>query len=85
MGWVLLSRLSGFLAGFNTVGFTPSSNLLLLQLLAWFSAFGNGGVPVSSTGGIVNTLTSVVCNDIAVATPGRRWPSLRGTQIGERR
>ncbi len=63
------SSLSGFLAGFNTVGFTPSKNPSLLQLLAGFSAFGNGGVPVSSTGGIVNTLTSVVSNDIAVALP----------------
>jgi hypothetical protein len=64
-----LSSLSEFLAGFHTVGFTPSNSPSLLQLLAGFSALGNGGVPVSSTGGVVNTLTSVIANDLAVAKP----------------
>ena len=64
-----LSSLSGFLAGFNTFGFTPSNSPSLLQLLAGFTAFGNGGVPISTTGGIANTLTSVVAQDIAVVKP----------------
>jgi hypothetical protein len=63
------SSLSGFLAGFNTFGFTPSNSPSLLQLLAGFTAFGNGGVPISTTGGIANTLTSVVAQDIAVVKP----------------
>lgn len=63
------SPLAGFLAGFHTVGFTPSDNPSLLQLLAGFTAFGNGGVPISSTGGIINTLVSVISDDIAVTLP----------------
>jgi PE-PPE domain len=63
------SSLSGFLAGFHTIGFTPSNSPSLLQLVAGFTAFGNGGVPVSSTGDVVNTLTSVISNDLAVAKP----------------
>jgi hypothetical protein len=63
------SSLSGFLAGFHTFGFTPSNSPSLLQLLAGFTAFGNGGVPISTTGGIANTLTNVVAQDIAVVKP----------------
>jgi len=63
------SSFSGFLAGFHTIGFTPSDSPSLLQLLAGFTAFGNEGVPVSSTGGIIKTLTRVVSNDIAVVRP----------------
>jgi hypothetical protein len=64
-----LSSLSLLLSGLHTAGGTPSDHPSLLQLLAAFSTLGNGGVPVSSTGGIVNTLTSVVSKDIAVALP----------------
>jgi hypothetical protein len=63
------SSLSGFLAGFHTVGFTPSDTPSLLQLLAGFTAFGNGGVPVSSNDGFVKTLTNLVAQDISVARP----------------
>jgi hypothetical protein len=63
------SSLSGFLAGFHTFGLTPSNSPSLLQLAAGFTGFWNGGVPVSSSGGIVKTLTSVVSQDIAVAKP----------------
>jgi hypothetical protein len=63
------SSLSGFLAGFHTFGFTPSNSPSLLQLVAGFTALGNGGVPISTTGGIANTLTSVVAQDIAVVKP----------------
>ncbi len=64
-----LSSLSLFFSGLHTAGLTPSDNPSLLQLLAAFATLGNAGVPVSSTGGIVSTLTSVVSNDIAVALP----------------
>jgi PE-PPE domain len=63
------SSLSGLLAGLHTFGLTPSNNPSLLQLLAGFSTLGNEDVPVSASGGIINTLTSVVSNDIAVALP----------------
>jgi hypothetical protein len=63
------SSLSGFLAGLHTTGLTPSNNPTLLQLFAGFATLGNAGVPVSSNGGIINTLTSVVSNDIAVVRP----------------
>ena len=64
-----LSSLSGLFAGLHTLGLTPSNNPSLLQVLAGFSTLGNGGVPVSSTGGIIPTLTNVISNDIAVARP----------------
>jgi PE-PPE domain len=64
-----LSPLSGFLAGLNTFGLTPSNTPSLLQLVAAFSTNANGDVPVTSSGGIVNTLTSVVSDDLAVALP----------------
>jgi hypothetical protein len=63
------SSLSGFLAGFNTVGFTQTDSPSVLQVLAGFTAFGNGGVPVSNSGGVVNTLTGVISQDIAVVKP----------------
>jgi hypothetical protein len=63
------SSLSGLFGGLHTAGATPSDNPSLLQLLAGFAALGNAGVPVSASGGIVNTLTSVVSNDIAVGKP----------------
>lgn len=63
------SSLSLFLAGLHTVGLTPSDNPSLLQLLAGFATLGNASVPVSSSGGILNTLTSVVSNDLAVVKP----------------
>jgi hypothetical protein len=63
------SGLSLFLAGLHTVGDTPSNNPTLLQLLAAFATIGNAGVPVTSSGGIVNTLTSVVSGDLAVGQP----------------
>jgi hypothetical protein len=62
------SWLSGLLAGLHTIGDTPSNSPSLLQLLAGFATLANAGVPVSSSG-IVNTLTSVVSNAIAVALP----------------
>jgi len=64
-----LSPLSGFLAGMNTAGFTPSTTPTLLQLLAGFATLGNAGVPVSASGGILNTLSSVVSGDLAVGKP----------------
>jgi hypothetical protein len=64
-----VSWLSGLLTGLHTLGATPSSNPSLLQLLAGFATIANAGVPVSSSGGIVSTLTSVVSNAIAVALP----------------
>jgi hypothetical protein len=63
------SSLSLLLAGLHTIGLTPSDNPSLLQLLAGFATLGNAGLPVSSSGGIVNTLTSVISNAIAVALP----------------
>jgi hypothetical protein len=62
------SSLSGLLAGLHTFGLTPSNNPSLLQLLAGFSTLGNEDVPVTSSG-VVNTLTGVVSNDLAVALP----------------
>jgi hypothetical protein len=61
-----LSRLS---AAFHTLGLTPSNNPSLLQVVAAFSTLGNAGVPVTSSGGIINTLTSVVAHDLSVARP----------------
>lgn len=63
------SSLSGFLAGLHTIGDTPSNNPSLLQLVAAFSTIGNEGVPVTSAGGILDTLTNVVSGDLAVAKP----------------
>jgi hypothetical protein len=63
------SSLSGFLAGLNTFGVTPSNNPTLLQLLAAFATISNEGVPVTSSGGIVDTLTNVVSGDLAVGQP----------------
>ncbi len=63
------SSLSGLLAGLHTIGDTPSNNPSLLQLVAAFSTLGNEGVPVTSTGGILNTLTNVVSGDLAVGKP----------------
>jgi PE-PPE domain len=64
-----LSPLSLFLAGLNTIGDTPSTTPTLLQLLGAFATIGNAGVPVTSSGGILNTLTSVISNDLAVTQP----------------
>ena len=64
-----LSSLSGLFAAFNTLGLSPSSTPSLLQLLAAFSTQGNAGVPVSATGGILNTLTKVISADLAVGKP----------------
>jgi PE-PPE domain len=63
------SSLSGILAAAHTFGLTTSSSPSLLDLLAALSTFGNGDVPVSSTGGIINTITSAISDDIAVALP----------------
>ena len=63
------SSLSGFLAGLHTIALTPSNNPTLLQLLAGFSALDNEGAPLSAAGGIVNTLTKVISDDLAVARP----------------
>jgi len=63
------SSLSLFLSGMYTVGWTASPTPSLLQLLAGFATLDNAGVPVTPTGGIVKTLTSVVANDIAVVRP----------------
>ncbi|MCV7177383.1 PE-PPE domain-containing protein [Mycolicibacterium sphagni] len=63
------SPLSALLAGLHTIGLTPSDNPSILQLLAGFATLGNAGVPVSASGGLVNTLTSVISNAIAVTLP----------------
>ena len=72
------SGLSLFLAGLHTIGDTPSNTPTLLQLAAAFAAIDNAGVPVSASGGILNTIGSVVSGDIAVAQAARLtppWPS----------
>ncbi len=63
------SLLSGLFGDFATLGLTPSNHPTLLQLMAAFATLGNSGVPVSASGGILNTLTSVVSGDLAVGKP----------------
>jgi hypothetical protein len=75
-----LSSLSLLLSGLNTHGLTPSPTPSVLQLLAGFATLGNAGVPVSSSGGVVPTLSSVISNDLAVAKPiGDTALALTGT------
>ena len=64
-----LSSLSGYLAALHTIALTPSNTPSLLQLVAAFSTLGNENVPVSATGGVLNTLTNVISNDLAVVRP----------------
>jgi len=63
------SSLSGILAALHTFGLTNSNNPSLLDLLAAVSTYANGDVPVTSTGGILDTLTSAVSTDLAVGLP----------------
>jgi PE-PPE domain len=63
------SSLSGILATLHTFGLTNSNNPSLLDLLAAVSTYANGDVPVTSTGGILDTLTSAVSTDLAVGLP----------------
>jgi hypothetical protein len=63
------SSLSLFFKGAHTAGYSSTDNPSLLQLAAGFATLGNAGVPVSSSGGVVNTLASVVSNDLAVVKP----------------
>src|SRR6185503_406444 len=58
-----------FFSGAHTAGFTPSDTPSLLQVLNGFATLGNGGVPVTSSGGIVPTLSNVITGDLAVAKP----------------
>jgi len=64
-----ISSLSGILAALHTFGLTNSDNPSLLDLVAAASTYANGDVPVSSSGGIINTLTSAISTDLAVALP----------------
>jgi hypothetical protein len=63
------SSLTGLFAAFHTIGLTPSDNPTPLQVLAAFARLANGDLPVTSTGDVVNTLTSVISDDIAVGLP----------------
>ena len=64
-----LSSLSLLFKGLHTIGLTPSDTPTPLQLLAGFAALGNAGMPVSVHGGVLNTLTNVVSNTLAVGLP----------------
>ena len=63
------SSLTGFLDGLHTFGVTPSNTPTLLQLVTAFATIGNAGVPVSASGGLLNTLGNIVSGDPAVGQP----------------
>ncbi|WP_179468140.1 PE-PPE domain-containing protein [Mycolicibacterium vinylchloridicum] len=64
-----ISSLSGFFAGLHAAGGTATAHPSPLEFLTAFAALGNGGMPVSSPGGIVNTLVDAVSGAVAVANP----------------